>query len=82
MKLLLIALIVPSLFCGCVTAKYNPKTGEILYQRIGDQKVSGVIVERSPDGAVSVLIESQQSEARLMQDAIGLFKAGMEAAKK
>jgi len=67
---------------GCVSAKYNPETKEVSYFRFGDQKMSGVIIETYPDGRIDILLESQQSEARLMQDAIGLFKAGMEAAKQ
>jgi hypothetical protein len=34
---------------GCVSAKYNPETKEVSYLRVGDQKLSGIIVEMYPD---------------------------------
>jgi PBP1b-binding outer membrane lipoprotein LpoB len=77
-----IILLAALLLGGCVSARYNPQTKEVSYFRFGDQKMSGVIIESYPDGRIDILLESQQSEARLMQDAIGLFKAGMEAAKQ
>ena len=63
---------------GCVSVKYNPETKEVSYLRVGDQKLSGVVVEI---GDTSILIEQQHSEAKLLQDAISLFKAGLEAGR-
>jgi major membrane immunogen (membrane-anchored lipoprotein) len=81
-----IILLAALLLGGCSKIDYyrNPLTGEIKlsYSRIGDQKLNGGMMEMYPDGRVDVMLESQESEARLMQDAIGLFKAGMEAAKQ
>lgn len=82
MKTTLFSILIALCMGGCVSAKYNPETKEVSYFRFGDQKMSGVIIETYPDGRIDILLESQQSEARLMQDAIGLFKAGMEAAKQ
>jgi PBP1b-binding outer membrane lipoprotein LpoB len=82
MKTTLITMLLALVLGGCVSAKYNPQTKEVSYFRFGDQKMSGVIIESYPDGRIDILVESQESEARLMQDAIGLFKAGMEAAKQ
>lgn len=71
---------------GCVSARYNVKTGELVYHRFGDQKLSGVIVEIIPSkegkpDELNILLESQQSDARMMLTALEIFKAGMEAAK-
>jgi len=77
MKWLLISVIGLLLgVAGCVSVKYNPETKEIAYTRIGDQKLSGILVEM-PDGT-SIIIESQQSEARLLNDAIRLLEKGIE----
>jgi acylphosphatase len=82
MKTTLLTMLVALMMGGCVTVKYSPETKEIIYQRFGDQKMSGVIVEMYPDGRVDVLLEAQQSEARMFQDALSLVKAGMEMAKQ
>lgn len=77
-----VTLLLILLCAGCVTAKYNPETKEVSYTRIGDQKLGGIIIESYPDGRIDVLIESQQSEARLMQDAIGFFRQGIEEGRR
>jgi hypothetical protein len=75
-------LLVALLLGGCVSVKYNPQTKEIAYQRIGDQKMSGVIVEMYPDGRVDILLESQQSEARIISDTIRAIEKGIEIGAK
>ena len=82
MKTTLLTMLVALLLGGCVTATYNPVTKELKYERIGDQKMSGVIVEMYPDGRVDVLLEAQQSEARMFQDALRLIEKGIEIGRK
>ena len=78
MKWILIAVSVCALCGGGVSARYNLETKEVSYQRFGDQKLSGILVETKPNGEVSLIIESQQSEARLLTDAIKLIEKGIE----
>ena len=67
--------IVLAALSGCVSAKYNPETKEFSYIRIGDQKLSGVIVK---SGDTEVLIETQESQAAALQRAI---ETGIELGK-
>jgi hypothetical protein len=69
---------------GCMSAKYNARTGELSYTRFGDQKLSGVHVETSdPNGnSLYIYLDSQKSEARLLQDALSLIEKGIEIGAK
>jgi len=73
---IVILLAVVLLVAGCVTASYNPKTNEIKYSRLGDQKVSGFTAEL-PDGS-KVAFEQQESNAQMLQSALQLLEKGME----
>jgi len=64
---------------GCVAVSYNPKTGEAKYVRFGDQKLSGILVE-TPDGT-NIIIEAQESEAKLMTDALSVMLKAYEAGR-
>ena len=79
MVIMLMMVLVSSI--GCVVVRYNTETKEISYTRLGDQSLSGIVVE-TPDGW-SILIENQKSEATLMTDAIGaalkLYELGRAA---
>jgi hypothetical protein len=60
-------------FAGsCVSVKWNPKTGDVVYQRFGDQKLSGIHIEDA--NGFYVAIESQESEARLLTDVLNIAK--------
>lgn len=69
------------LFCclvgGCVSAKYNPKTSEISYLRIGDQELGGVEIIL-PDGS-SVAFEQQKSETEILQTLLQVIKQAYSA---
>jgi hypothetical protein len=67
MKIILISLVL-LLTVGCVSIKWNPITGEVEYSRFGDQKLSGIHIEDA--NGLYVAIESQESQAKLMTDAI------------
>lgn len=66
---------------GCVSVKYNTQTKEVSYTRIGAQKLSGILLEQDGN-KVSILIESQQSEARMFNDALKLIEKGIEIGAK
>ena len=75
--------IVVSVVCltGCVTAKYNSATGDLSYSRLGDQKVSGVSIMKDANG-LSVTIENQQSEAKILNDAMQMMMKAYEMGTK
>jgi len=57
---------------GCVSVKWNPKTGDTEYFRFGDQKLGGIHIEDANGFYVS--IESQQSEAKIFVDMMEIAK--------
>lgn len=70
MKLLSIAtlLAILHLMIGCVSLKYQG----VEYYRMGDQHIKNLIIETTaPDGTkISILLESQDSEATALNNAI------------
>ena len=67
-----ILLLLCMFFMGCVHATYNPETKAFSYTRIGNQSLSGVIIE---SGETRFLVETQGSEAEAV---IELIKLGVE----
>jgi hypothetical protein len=64
---------------GCVSVKYNPKTGEIGYARAGDQEVNGFYFSTDPNG-IHVELESQKSNMDAMLNALNkAYLAGLAA---
>lgn len=68
MKTVLVTMVLCLLVGGCVSAKYNPKSGEVSYFRAGDQELGGVEVILS-DGS-SISFEKQKSEGQALVEAI------------
>ena len=70
MKLLLCAAIlaIMHMMIGCVSLKYQG----VEYYRMGDQHIKNLIIETTaPDGTkISILLESQDSEATALNNAI------------
>lgn len=70
MKLLSFAVLIAilHLMIGCVSLKYQG----VEYMRVGDQHVKNLIIETTaPDGTkISILLESQDSEATALNNAI------------
>jgi len=61
------------LLMGCASVSYNPSTGEVHYTRIGDQHIQGFEVKKSKDGDYKVKMESQQSQAEALTEAIRII---------
>ena len=78
MKTIIITICMTLIFmlAGCVSAKYNPETNEVSYLRIGAQKLGGVTIQTA-DGTI-VIIEAQESQAKLFNDALSLIEKGIE----
>lgn len=57
--------------CGCVSLKYQG----VEYYRVGDQHIKNLIIETTaPDGTkISILLESQDSEATALTNAINVL---------
>ena len=72
MKRLIILCLVLTALTGCVSVKYNAESKEVHYQRIGPQRLSGVLVE-APDGT-SILIEGQESDLQIIKDILEAAK--------
>ena len=55
------------------------------YDRLGDQKLSGVELRSDPNGSLDVSFEKQQSDAKILTDAMAMglkmFEAGLAAGK-
>ena len=64
-----ILLVCVVILVGCVTASYNPKTGLISYNRLGDQKVNGFTARIDPNGATTISFENQESTAAALSSA-------------
>lgn len=75
MKKTILVLLLCLFAAGCVSVSYNPETKEVKYTRFGDQKLGGVLVEL-PDGT-GIIIESQQSDARILSDALRILEKGI-----
>jgi hypothetical protein len=58
-----------AVLAGCITASYNPKTGLISYNRLGDQKVNGFSARIDPNGITTISFESQESTATALSAA-------------
>jgi hypothetical protein len=57
---------------GCVSVKWNPKTGDVVYTRFGPQKLSGIHIEDA--NGFYVAIESQESDAKIFVDMMGIAR--------
>ena len=68
------------MIAGCASVTFNPDTGEVKYKRIGDQHIQGLEIKRSADGGVKLKMESQQSEAAALTEAIKVIGVLTEAA--
>lgn len=73
MKLLLFSAILAIIYLmiGCVSLKYQG----VEYYRMGDQHIKNLIIETTaPDGSkISILLESQDSEATALTNAIDVL---------
>lgn len=65
-----IALVLIILLAGCVSAKYNVKTQEFKYFRMGDQKLGGIVAKVTPSGTASIAVETQESTAEALNKAV------------
>lgn len=75
---LLIVLFMCILFqLSCVSAKYNPNTGLVSYQRFGDQELGGV--EIIFDDGSSVSFEKQKATAQIFADMLKVIKEAYSA---
>ena len=76
----IIVVIVLLFVAGCVSVEFPTPYGTAKYNRFGDQKVNGLILETDPNGGIVVNFEAQQSEARIFQDILTIisdaYKAG------
>ena len=81
-KILIVLLcLVAVALAGCVSVKYNAKTSEVSYDRIGDQELTGVYVAADPNGAIHIEIEKQQSNVyqSALEFAEKMLQAGLAA---
>lgn len=82
------------LLVGCMSGRHTVTTRypdgtvvvkETRYDRLGDQKLTGVELRSDPDGNLEVSFEKQQSDAKILTDVMTMgmkmFEAGMMAAK-
>jgi hypothetical protein len=68
---------------GCATIKYNPKTGQVEYNRFGDQKVDGFSVVIDPcTGLISASLEKQESMGDLGENITSAIKQAFELGVK
>ena len=77
MKIIIILVSLMTLFIsGCFSlVKYNTKTGDVSYLRMGDQKLNGVIVEFDPiTKKVHIELESQESKGDFGPNVIALYE--------
>ncbi len=77
----LIMLCLLALAGGCMTAGYNPKTGQVNYNRIGDMEASDIDIAIDPNGVLHVKVGSTkntgfESVVKAISDA---YNAGLAA---
>ena len=66
-KIRLLVLLAIVLLMGCVSLSYNPKTGNVTYSRIGNQKIQDIKV-RTPQGVEITIKNLDNKELKAVKD--------------
>lgn len=81
MKKYILLCVVMLFISGCyANVKYNTKTGQVTYTRLGEQKLNGLeITFQDPNGRIiTVKLESQESKVEFAKQ---MFELGLKAGK-
>ena len=75
MKKLIIILLSTMFFFGCVSIKYNTKTGDFDYSRFGDQAIQGLDISKEADGSFKLKMDNQLSKGIIsLEDLLLILK--------
>ena len=72
------------LLSGCSSLRVNPDSGDFAYCRLGNQKITGLTINRLDDGTIEVNLESQTAENNETIEAVlsAAVQAAVQAAVK
>ena len=86
MLIVIVLAVILAALCGCqskLTIGYNPESGEVIYERIGDIDVADCVVARDPNGVIQISFTKAKSvDATAQMVAKSLENVALELSKK